>query len=121
MKVPYAKFLAKICENLLGEGITPAIWDDMIWWDQYLCEYIDRRVAIFDWNYYGHRPESPKFFRDLGFETVVACPSDNSWEGFICNQHVSGYLRSFGRSDRRVYSGKRERCVTHPMVALPEI
>ena len=62
--------------------------------DTPLCEYFDRRVAIFDWNYYGHRPESPKFFRSLGFETVIACPCDNSWEGFICNQHVSGYMKS---------------------------
>lgn len=94
MKIPYAEFLAKICKNLLDEGITPAIWDDMIWWDQHLCEYIDRRVAIFDWNYYGHRKESPKFFRDAGFETVIACPCDNSWEGFICHQHAEGYLRA---------------------------
>ena len=93
-KVPYAKFLAKICQNLLDEGITPAIWNDMIWMDTPLCEYFDRRVAIFDWNYYGHRPESPKFFRSLGFETVIACPCDNSWEGFICNQHLTGYLKS---------------------------
>ena len=93
-KVPYAQFLAKICKNLLDEGVTPAIWDDMIWWDQPLCEYFDRRVAIFDWNYYGHRKESPKFFRDAGFETVIACPSDNSWESFICTQHAEGYLRA---------------------------
>lgn len=93
-KVPYAQFLAKICKNLLDEGVTPAIWDDMIWWDQPLCEYFDRRVAIFDWNYYGHRKESPRFFRDAGFETVIACPCDNSWEGFICHQHAEGYLRA---------------------------
>jgi len=91
-KIPYAKFLAKICKNLLDKGITPAIWNDMIWMDQPLCEYFDRRVAIFDWNYYGHRPESPKFFRELGFETVLACPCDNSWENFICHQHAEGYL-----------------------------
>lgn len=93
-KVPYAQFLAKICRNLLDEGITPAIWDDMIWMDLPLCEYFDRRTVIFDWNYYGHRPESPKYFKDLGFRDVIVCPCDNSWEGFICCQRISGYLKS---------------------------
>ena len=93
-KVPYAQFLAKICRNLLDEGITPAIWDDMIWMDLPLCEYFDRRTVIFDWNYYGHRPESPKHFKDLGFHDVIVCPCDNSWEGFICCQRISGYLKS---------------------------
>lgn len=93
-KIPYAKFLAKICKNLLDEGITPAIWDDMIYADQPLCEYFDRRIAIFDWCYYGHRPESPKFFKEQGFTDVLACPCDNSWEGLICYQHVTGWLQS---------------------------
>lgn len=93
-KVPYAKFLAKICTNLLDEGITPAIWNDMIWWETELCEYFDRRVVIYDWNYYGHRPESPKFFKEMGFESVVVCPCDNSWDNFINHQQVSGYLKA---------------------------
>jgi hypothetical protein len=93
-KVPYAKFLAKICKNLLDEGVTPAIWNDMIWWEPELCEYFDRRVAIYDWNYYGHRPESPRFFKEIGFESVVVCPCDNSWENFINRQWVSGYLKA---------------------------
>ncbi len=93
-KVPYAKFLAKICKNLLDEGITPAIWNDMIWWEPELCEHFDRRVVIYDWNYYGHRPESPKFFKEIGFESVVVCPCDNSWDNFINHQQVSGHLKA---------------------------
>jgi len=101
-KHEYAKFLAKICANLLEEGITPAIWADMIWMDQDLCQYFDRRTVIFDWNYYGHRPESPVFFRDLGFTDVLVCPCDNSWEGFIGYQHTSNHLRA--RQDMPVLS-----------------
>jgi hypothetical protein len=41
-KVPYAKFLAKICDNLLLEGIKPAIWNDMIWMDPELCQYFKK-------------------------------------------------------------------------------
>ncbi len=93
-KIPYAKFIAKICRNLLDEGIQPAIWDDMFWMDQPLCAYLDRRVMIFDWNYYGHRPESLEFFKNEGFGDIIACPCDNSWEGFITYQHTSGWLRA---------------------------
>ena len=93
-RLPYAKFLARICDNLLSEGITPAIWDDMIWTDPELCECFDRRTAIFDWCYYGHRPESPKRLRELGFNDVIVCPSDNGWECFICHQHTTGWLHS---------------------------
>lgn len=93
-KVPYAEFLAKICKNLLDEGITPAVWNDMIWMEPELCEYFDRRVVIFDWNYYGHRPESPRFFKGEGFENVVVCPCDNSWDNFINHQALSGYMKA---------------------------
>ena len=93
-KVAYAKFLAKICKNLLDEGIQPGVWSDMIWMDGELTEYFDRRVSIFDWNYYGHRPESIAFFKEKGFEDVVICPSDNGWSGFINYQHPDGWLRA---------------------------
>ncbi len=93
-KVPYAKFISKICQNLLDEGIQPAIWDDMFWMDLPLCEYLDRRTFIFDWNYYGHRPESVEYFKNEGFKDIVVCPCDNSWEGFITYQHTSGYLKA---------------------------
>ena len=92
-KMPdYAKFLAKICDNLLAEGIQPAIWDDLIWMDKELCEPFSRDVFLFDWNYYGHRPESIKFFREKGFKDLVVGPCDNSWETFITYQRVSGHL-----------------------------
>ena len=93
-RIPYAKFLAKICENLLNEGITPAIWDDMIWMDPELCECFDRRTFIFDWCYYGHRPESPGRLKELGFNDIIVCPCDNSWECFICRQHTTGWLHA---------------------------
>ena len=66
----------------------------MIWTDPELCECFDRRTAIFDWCYYGHRPESPKRLRELGFNDVIVCPSDNGWECFICHQHTTGWLHS---------------------------
>ncbi len=91
-KMDYAKFLAKICDNLLADGIKPAIWDDMIWMDKPLCEPFSREVFLFDWNYYGHRPESIKFFRELGFKDLVVGPCDNSWETFITYQRLSGHL-----------------------------
>ena len=93
-KVAYAKFLAKICKNLLDEGIRPGIWGDMIWMDGELTEHFDRRVSIFDWNYYGHRPESIAFFKERGFEDVIVCPSDNGWSGFINYQHPDGWNRA---------------------------
>ncbi len=93
-KIPYAQFIAKICQNLLSEGIQPAIWDDMFWMDLPLCAYLDRRTFIFDWNYYGHRPESIEYFKNAGFSDIVVCPCDNSWEGFITYQHPSGHLKA---------------------------
>lgn len=93
-KMLYAEFLAKICKNLLDEGIQPAIWDDMLWMDPEMCTCFDRRTFIFDWNYYGHRPESIAFFKELGFRDIVVCPCDNSWEGFINYQRITGYLKA---------------------------
>lgn len=93
-KISYAKFLAKICDRMLSEGIRPAIWNDMLWMNPELCQYFSRDVFIFDWSYYGHRPEGMAYFRDLGFRDIVVCPCDNSWEGFIHYQRLSGHLKS---------------------------
>ena len=93
-KMAYAAFLADICKTLLDEGIQPAIWDDMLWMDLPMVALFDRRVMIFDWNYYGHRPESPRYFKSEGFDKVVVCPCDNGWEGVICYQRTSGYLKA---------------------------
>jgi len=93
-KMLYAEFLGKICKNLLDDGIQPAIWDDMIWMDTELCEAIDRRTFLFDWNYYGHRPESIRYFKELGFTDIIVCPCDNSWENFITHQHAGGHLKA---------------------------
>ena len=93
-KMLYAEFLARICKNLLNEGVQPAIWDDMIWMDPEMCDVFDRRTFIFDWNYYGHRPESIQHFKKLGFSDIIVCPCDNSWENFITHQHLSGHLKA---------------------------
>ena len=93
-KMRYAEFLAKICKNLLDEGIQPAIWDDMLWMDPEMCTCFDRRTFLFDWNYYGHRPESIQFFKELGFRDIIVCPCDNSWEGFINYQRTTGHLKA---------------------------
>ncbi len=93
-KMDYARFLAKIAKNLLDEGIQPAIWDDMLWMDHSLVAPFDRRIMIFDWSYYGHRPESIDFFKSEGFEKIIVCPCENSWEGFINHQRVSTWLKA---------------------------
>ncbi len=93
-KMDYARFLAKISDNMLAEGLKPGIWNDMIWMDPPLCEPFSREVYIFDWNYFGHRPESVVFFKDLGFKNILVSPCDNSWEGFINRQRLDGHLKS---------------------------
>ena len=84
----YAKFLSNICDKLLADGITPGIWNDMLWHHKELCEPFDRKVEIFDWWYNGHRPESIKFFREQGVDIVIPCASDNSWNGFTSHQMI---------------------------------
>lgn len=93
-KMLYAAFLADIAKTLLDEGLSVGIWDDMIWMDLPMVALFDRRVMIFDWSYYGHRPESPRYFKDEGFETVIVCPCDNTWEGIIPYQRLTGYLKA---------------------------
>ncbi len=93
-KMPYAAFLADVCKTLLDEGLEVAVWDDMLWMDLPMVALFDRRVMIFDWNYYGHRPESPRYFKNEGFDKVVVCPCDNAWEGIIHYQRLSGYLKA---------------------------
>ena len=93
-KMEYARFLAKICDNMIAEGLKPAIWNDMIWMEPELCEPFSREVCIFDWNYYGHRPESVAFFKEQGFSDLLVCPSDNSWEGVINRQRLCPHLKA---------------------------
>ncbi len=89
----YAEFLADICDELLGRGIKPAIWDDLLWIHPELCEPFSREIEIFDWHYYGHRPLSIEFFRNQGFKNVVVCPCENSWVGFIGHQYICDWGR----------------------------
>ncbi len=89
----YAEFLADICNDLLKNGIKPAIWDDLIWTHQELCEPFSREIEIFDWHYYGHRPLSIEFFKNQGFKNVVVCPCENSWVGFIGHQYICDWGR----------------------------
>lgn len=81
----YAAFVAELCREFLAEGVTPAIWGDLLYDKQELAPLIPRETVIFDWQYDGHRPESPRFFREQGF-TVYTCPCDNGWTGFINGQ-----------------------------------
>ena len=79
---------------MLAEGLKPAIRNDMIWMEPELCEPFSRDVCIFDWNYYGHRPESVAFFKEQGFSGILVCPSDNSWEGVINRQRLCPHLKA---------------------------
>ena len=88
----YAKFLSGICDDLLARGITPAIWNDMLWNHKELCEPFSREVEIFDWFYYGHRPQSIKYFKEQGFKTVIPCACDNSWNGFAPHQYIRPWV-----------------------------
>ncbi len=88
------QYIANICKTMLKEGLTPAVWSDMFWMEPQLAALLPRETEIFDWNYYGHRPESIQFFQRLGFRHVYPAPCDNGWEGFINYQRVSGHLKA---------------------------
>ncbi len=87
LRLSYGAFVSDICRALLGEGMTPAIWGDMLWEHQEIEPLFPRQTSIFDWHYYGHRPESPRFFVEKGFSSVIPCPCDNSWNFYIAFQH----------------------------------
>jgi len=99
-------YIAAVTGQMMSEGLSPAVWGDMFWIEQSLTSYLPRETEIFDWNYYGHRPESLRYFRKEGFRQVIAVPSDNGWEGFTGCQRASGYLGS--RTDIRVDPGEIE-------------
>ncbi len=99
-------YIETITKQMLAEGLTPAVWSDMFWMEQALTPYLPRETEIYDWNYYGHRPESVKYFREQGFAQVIAAPSDNGWEGFTGCQRVTGHLRA--RTDIAVDPGEIE-------------
>ena len=92
----YAKFLAKLCDNLLAEGVTPGVWNDLIWAHPELCEPFSRDVEIFDWSYHGHRKGSVELFINEGFKNIYACPCENSWVGFINHQYESKWAGGDG-------------------------
>ena len=100
------KYIEQVTTRMLAEGLRPAVWGDMFWMEQSLTAYLPREVEIHDWNYYGHRSESLRYFRAEGFRQVIAVPSDNGWEGFTGCQRTSGYLKS--RMDIPVDSGEIE-------------
>ena len=85
------QFISTVTTAMLKEGLLPGVWSDIFWMEQSLTPYLPREVEIYDWNYYGHRPESLQYFRENGFSKVIAVPSDNGWEGFIGCQHVKPY------------------------------
>lgn len=85
-KKAYTVFLSKLCEYLHSKNIMPCIWSDMLYENQEMVEGFTRDVAIFDWWYMGHRPESLEFCKDKGFKEIFACPSNQGWDGFIGSQ-----------------------------------
>lgn len=99
-------YIADVTTKMLEKGLKPAVWGDMFWMEQSLTQYLPKETEIYDWNYYGHRPESLHYFREAGFAQVIAVPSDNGWEGFTGCQRVTGYLRS--RTDISVDPGEIE-------------
>ncbi|WP_397326730.1 family 20 glycosylhydrolase [Paenibacillus sabuli] len=90
----YARFLAALCHKLLDRGVRPGIWSDMIWMNPQLIDFFPKEVEVYDWNYYGHRSASLSMWKSKGFERIYACPCENSWEGFINAQRISGHLKS---------------------------
>lgn len=100
------QYIAAVTASMLAEGLTPAVWGDMFWMEQSLTSYLPRECEIHDWNYFGHRPESIRYFREEGFSQIIAVPSDNGWEGFTGCQRTIGYLRS--RTDIPVDPGEIE-------------
>ena len=89
-KVAYAKYIGEICDEVSKLGVTPAIWGDMFFANPELCRYINKDTVVFDWWYYGHRPESLQLFLDNGFKNIIACNCDNGWIGLINQQRKSG-------------------------------
>jgi len=100
------KYISAVVKQMMAEGLKPAVWSDMFWIEQSLTAYLPRETVIFDWNYYGHRPESLRYFREEGFRQIIAAPSDNGWEGFTGCQRISGHLRA--RMDIPVETGEIE-------------
>jgi len=100
------QYIAAVTGQMLEEGLTPEIWGDMFWMEPSLTAYLPRETGIYDWNYYGHRPESLRYFHSEGFRKVIAVPSDNGWEGFTGCQRATGYLRA--REDIPVAPGEVE-------------
>ena len=84
----YAKFLSGLCDKLLADGIKTAIWNDLLWEHKELVAGFNRDIEIYDWHYFGHRPESIEFFIKEGFKKLIVCPCENSWIGFINHQNI---------------------------------
>ncbi len=89
----YANFLSGLCDELLADGKRVAIWNDLLWMHKELVAPFSRDIEIFDWYYYGHRPESIEFFKNEGFKNITACPCENSWVGFINHQDVRSWVK----------------------------
>ncbi len=88
-KVLYCNFLSHLCEYVTAKGVNPCIWGDMLHDHPDIARDFNKNVAVFDWYYYGHRKSSLKFFKELGFKEIFACPCDEGWDGFIGVQHHS--------------------------------
>ncbi len=88
LRAAYGDYVSGICRDLIAEGIRPAIWGDMLWVHQEIADKFPRETYIFDWNYFGHRDGSLRFFKEKGFKHIFPCPCDNSWNFYVNYQHL---------------------------------
>lgn len=101
-----AAYIADLCQTMIDKGWTPGVWGDMFLDDEVFLKAVPKETAIYDWNYYGHRPESLIRLRDEGFKEVFAVPSDNGWEGFVNCQRAGSFMQA--RGDWAVGNGEVE-------------
>lgn len=89
----YAVFLSEICIYLENKGIQTGIWGDMLYRHPEIAETMRKDIWVFDWWYYGHRIETPKMLREMGFENIVICPATQSWDGIVGTQLICPWHR----------------------------
>ena len=69
----YVRFLSDMCLYLKEKGIETGIWGDMFIKHPEMAADMNKDVHIFDWWYYGHRPQSTKMLKSAGFKNIVVC------------------------------------------------
>ena len=84
----YVRFLSDMCLYLKEKGIETGIWGDMFIKHPEMAADMNKDVHIFDWWYYGHRPQSTKMLKSAGFKNIVVCPSTQSWDAIVGSQQI---------------------------------